>query len=686
MTAEEQNLYNALITTFNGNLRFLSQYDYPLFERVNMLSDAINSGAYNERYFLEFVKENGDFDIYDSNTKTYIYDKKPKQWNNKLVVNTNLDLKGALTFLNPVPYNQHNVDLSEKDLHLTQKFEIRTMTDIQNFKMILNPDLSNGDKKIKSFNKFVFLGTLLGRHIPKILKKLNFKNTFVCEHNLEIFRLSLFVCDYSLLARDGRSVVFSIMDDENVFMDKFRIFFQNDITHNLFFKYVSTDYNVKDYLDLLVSSVTSRDPFVFNYNLILSNMIKNSLSKIKHHKTLRLSPNMKDDIFGNLPVLFLGAGPSLGKNIKWVKENQDKFIIVAMGATLKRLSSQGIRPDIITSLDPAQNAILQQFNVEESIYSEAVKLVATNTDDLVLNKLSKGNSRLFLFEIFKSFYPNCIGLSGLSIGEVTISLLLLLNAKQIFLLGTDLAFEQSSGDTHDEHSESVGKKTFNLDEQHLLNTSLDKTNRYSFRDDVVITKGNLKPYVKTSRVFYASLNEYNSFISLYKKQDQIIYNLCEDGAFIENTVPLSINDFKLEFASIDKDRLLLNLDTTLNHMCSVDNIETQFDKVNLEIAAVDYVLHNINEFEVLKIEKYDLLDKFASNIMYDLMKFVGSDSFLPELYLNYYNIINNYIAFAFNDKDIKQESKLIKDVQYKWCILTKHLFEEYKKYLQEFIS
>ena len=96
MTAEEQNLYNALITTFNGNLRFLSQYDYPLFERVNMLSDAINSGAYNERYFLEFVKENGDFDIYDSSTQTYIYDKKPKQWNNKLVVNTNLDLKGAL--------------------------------------------------------------------------------------------------------------------------------------------------------------------------------------------------------------------------------------------------------------------------------------------------------------------------------------------------------------------------------------------------------------------------------------------------------------------------------------------------------------------------------------------------------------------------------------------------------------
>ena len=73
MTKQEEALYEALMITFSGNLRFLSQYDTALYERVAHLSDAISSGAYKERYFLEFIKNNGDFDIYDSHIENYLY-------------------------------------------------------------------------------------------------------------------------------------------------------------------------------------------------------------------------------------------------------------------------------------------------------------------------------------------------------------------------------------------------------------------------------------------------------------------------------------------------------------------------------------------------------------------------------------------------------------------------------------
>ena len=59
-------------------------------------------------------------------------------------------------------------------------------------------------------DKFIFMGTLLGRHIPKIANKINASSYLILERNLEIFRLSLFTVDYTILG--GKGAIFSIMD------------------------------------------------------------------------------------------------------------------------------------------------------------------------------------------------------------------------------------------------------------------------------------------------------------------------------------------------------------------------------------------------------------------------------------------------------------------------------------------
>ena len=51
----------------------------------------------------------------------------------------------------------------------------------------------------------------MGRHIPKIAQKVDADMYLVLERNLEIFRLSLFTVDYTILANKG--AIFSIMDD-----------------------------------------------------------------------------------------------------------------------------------------------------------------------------------------------------------------------------------------------------------------------------------------------------------------------------------------------------------------------------------------------------------------------------------------------------------------------------------------
>ena len=64
MTEAQIQLQNALTTTFLANLAFLSEYDKELYHRVDELSRMIENGTYEEKYHLEFIMEDGDFDIY----------------------------------------------------------------------------------------------------------------------------------------------------------------------------------------------------------------------------------------------------------------------------------------------------------------------------------------------------------------------------------------------------------------------------------------------------------------------------------------------------------------------------------------------------------------------------------------------------------------------------------------------
>ena len=81
MTEAQIQLQNALTTTFLANLAFLSEYDKELYHRVDELSRMIENGTYKEKYYLEFIMEDGDFDIYDVVNEKYLYNIKPKKKN-----------------------------------------------------------------------------------------------------------------------------------------------------------------------------------------------------------------------------------------------------------------------------------------------------------------------------------------------------------------------------------------------------------------------------------------------------------------------------------------------------------------------------------------------------------------------------------------------------------------------------
>ena len=214
MTEAQIQLQNALTTTFLANLAFLSEYDNELYHRIDELSRMIEQGTYKEKYALEFNMHDGDFDIYDFVNDKYLYNKKPKKFNSDLVREVEFDNKNSILNLGSHFLIKDKYKITKDRFECESKLDFLrlTLADIQEYTDITKEYFDNQNKRsLKKIDKFIFLGTLLGRHIPKIAKKVNAKAYLILEKNLEIFRLSLFTVDYTVLARNG--AIFSVMED-----------------------------------------------------------------------------------------------------------------------------------------------------------------------------------------------------------------------------------------------------------------------------------------------------------------------------------------------------------------------------------------------------------------------------------------------------------------------------------------
>ena len=679
MTQAQIELQNALTTTFLANLAFLSEYDNELYHRVDELSRMIENGLYQEKYALDFIMEEGEFDIYDIANDKYLYNKQPTKKINKAVSQINFDTKGSFSIIESLYVsNREFLDdkrLFENNLFLEKAFLQKQ--DLNEYREVLKEDLSNyKSKEIKNIDKFIFIGTLLGRHIPKILKKTNAKNFLVCERNIEIFRLSLFVVDYSILARDDKTVVFSIMDEKFKFNVKGSMFLRNNYHQNSVIKYFTTDFNVSEYFDEIMDCIASEQTEGFNYYMMLDNVARLTLSRINKYKVIQreLAKEHKLTI-QNKPILYIGAGPSLSDNIEWIRENKDKFIIVTMGAACKKLISNDIIPDIVGTLDP-QYQVLNDVQFPNEVIEKlknSIILASTNTDQRILDKFNQ--KLLFLYEVLSPINNKSKTENGYSIGEILGTILITLRIKNIYLIGLDLALNQENGETHISGYETSNKFDFKE-----IKSSLQKDG-FSIRGDLVKVKGNFKEEVYTTRLFNMSLNTFSLSCKLLKPEEHKIYNLSKNGAYIEDTSFLDIDNFSLsEFSIIDKKKISEKLEK--DFLLLTNNYLTDEVLDNLE-KEKDYLLQIKKDFIDINIE-CKFLDEFIKHFLKLEEKLLIPDIktvFTSFIFSFYFRSIFPYVYYCLNDKKLKNESKKINEINNIMRMQLSKLIDRYISYL-----
>lgn len=95
--------------------------------------------------------------------------------------------------------------------------------------------------------------------------------------------------------------------------------------------------------------------------------------------------------YNNVPVVLVGAGPSLDKNINKLKAYQDNAIIVCTDMALFKVIKEGIKPDFVVNVDPS-NIVSK---IWEKIDTKNMNLVCPTTTHK--NTIDNWEGNIFLY-------------------------------------------------------------------------------------------------------------------------------------------------------------------------------------------------------------------------------------------------------------------------------------------------
>ena len=297
------------------------------------------------------------------------------------------------------------------------------------------------------------------------------------------------------------------------------------------------------------------------------------------------------DSFRGMPLIIVGAGPSLEKNIDLLKEARGKAIILAVNRTLRSLQNAGVYPDFTMALEPRD--VRCQF---EGIALENIPgiLLATTVD----RNLFDLNARRFI-----SYY-NQLSLDGwmltpadqthdaLSQGTVShsaFSLGIRWGCDPIIFVGQDLSFpggryyhkDGADGETKAVYDEASKRWQLQDYSQDLSNTLQGKEEN---RFEGTMVRGYYGGEVPTSLDFAKYRTWLEQTASGVKGQCSL-FNCTEGGAFIAGMdhKPLAEVLATLPNRDIDVEQLLNDPALVPNQQARQRRMYVHFDQMTNDL-------------------------------------------------------------------------------------------------------
>ncbi len=663
-----QDIEQKAIETYQKNLEFFSINHSDVLSKIQALNGAIENAKYTPKYDLEYMKSY--FDVKELQSGNYLYTKDSSEISKELSNLVNHSKNSHLFDGFPLFHNYEKAThiLDDKGLGLEGIYPIMTYY------------MDNTDSKdeMKEIEKFIFIGTGLGLHIPLIDKKIGAHEYLIIEDDLELFNLSLFCTPYYEFNKEV-SLIFSIAEDDNAFSNRVGIFIAQSWFLNRYLKYSYFPAHSNKKIKLIQNVISSQGFAIFHYKTVLKKQLKPLEYINSGYKILNLSKHLEDTVFSKKPTLVIASGPSLQKNIEWLKKNHKRFIIIAVSSSLRVLYDNHITPDLVVHLDgfDVSMKLFSDFPVQEFL-KNSLLLFGAFAPTQVREIFSKEQcffleEETFYFDGYSSVNSSCVGSTSLLHS-------IMLDSHETYLLGLDFAVDSQTGRTH-----SQGHVTKS---QVDLSTKDELQSKMSTRENLFPIKGNFSDIVYTNALFHASIQNLYMLIPHLKKDYQNIYNL-NSGAKLNQTIPMNINDVKIDkFDIIDKSELHLEIIDTFNLNSSQDlsSADLKSLKRRVEIAKElkVYIMEYKNSVSLSNADSY-LYD--ALGIVSKILHYKGREADnIVKVYRLFFQYTLPIIMDLLNTKGLKNTKRHIKKLD-KLLVSEMLIIEDiYEKALVEFIE
>ena len=652
------------LSTYQNNLLYFEESQKAIYSKLISFQSALDNGYYQSNYDL--ILQENYFDVLELATQNYLYAQNSDDYATLAAQSIDFDKK------NNVYETFRKITIEEKDLQTYETMDIKTnnlsgLASILHYIRVNN----NATNTLKSIQKFIFFGVGLGQHLITINNKINAKKYLIVEDDLELFKLSLFTTPYYELALKSE-LVFSVFDSKEEFTKIAVKFLEENFYYNHYKKYFQMLNHTDEKLEEFHIKIASQSHNLFFYDAILEQYLR-PLEYIKdNYSFLNILHSYAASPLGLKPVLLLAAGPSLEKNIHWIQENQEKFIIVALSATLKSLAKHNISPTIVTHIDGFDDAV-GHFNGLNStkLFENTLFLLSARTPRAIISSIPKGN--IFLFENGTSYKKALGNLSAPCIGSTTYLLLLAFGVKNLYLLGLDLALDGQTGATHsDGHFQA---KELDLD------SAATHKDTITFKDHIIETAGNLQDTVYTLPDWKLSIESVNASSVGFKKQNQNVYNL-SDGAAFSNTIAQNIA--LLPTSSLEK----LNKENISHEISRLFKQKSSSTTTNTETALLqkrlNYALSLKEIIEKQNKTTFDTADDFLDSLKNIFIQCAANTSDiaydLSLVYQEYFRIINTFIFDFFNTDELQETKTHANNINQ---LLSKQLLRIVDAYIKE---
>lgn len=472
-------------------------------------------------------------------------------------------------------------------------------------------------------DNIIILGFGLGYHLREVLKCIGNNKLIVLETDVQLIKYASEIQDLTDVLNDDRLKIYIFKNEDDI---------KRIITNNLNLHYTNnikvasySNYNkiyneaemaVKTIDDAATLMIINNNTYLESAEEYVKCYLKNIPYMIKGYNFKSLMTCLKGK-----PAVVVSAGPSLSKNIEFLKEYQDKVFIICGIRNAKSLIERGITPHLVCVIDYSD--IMYKFG--ECAFDKKIPFAILDHANYRVSQNNKGKnffcSSMFLNNLKKltgiDFYKPDIG--G-SVAHLCIDLALYVGCNNIIFIGQDLAYTDNKV-----HADIAAYEKNNISDYNFINS--------------IYVEGNYEERVLSSLAFNTFKIQIEGIIE--NNPNTTFINCTEGGAKIKGTKIKKLKD-------------------TLNELC----MEDIYPEKILEEAS-------------LKKEEFD-----RDILVKNLKEMKKELDISKELYMKGIKLVNNLKCYFHgkNDSNINKTLEQLQEIEK--TILSQKLCNDLLGYLQ----